>query len=152
MLFCLSISWHSLYLRAAVDNTNLLQNSSSSFSNCSFYSIRNTELTLSHSSWQASLIPSYFVISSVWSQPLLSSPSTLFAFLMLHSCFFKWIIYCFFKMSCSFLSFFKIHLFTCAYIVWAISPNYPPTPFFSPHPPSLPLPLFLILLKRRHKQ
>jgi hypothetical protein len=31
---------------------------------------------------------------------------------------------------------FFIHLFTCAYIVWAISPHYP-TPPPSPHHPSL---------------
>jgi hypothetical protein len=52
-------------------------------------------------------------------------------------------------------SFFIIHLFTCAYIVWVISPPClpPPPSLFSP----LPLPgrtillLSLILLKRRHK-
>jgi hypothetical protein len=45
-----------------------------------------------------------------------------------------------------------IHLFTCAYIVWAISSPCPqPLPF--PHFQAEPvLPLYLILLNRRHKQ
>jgi hypothetical protein len=48
-----------------------------------------------------------------------------------------------------------IHLFICAYIVWVISPHFPP-PLPSPcHPPCFQaepvLPLSLILLKRRHK-
>jgi hypothetical protein len=53
------------------------------------------------------------------------------------------------------LIFFIIHLFTCAYIVWVISPPCPPPP------PSLPLSpqfqagpvlrLSLILLKKRDK-
>jgi hypothetical protein len=47
-----------------------------------------------------------------------------------------------------------IHLLTCAYIVWVISPPYP-HPTLSPQPPrfqaELVLPLSLILLKRRHK-
>jgi hypothetical protein len=38
------------------------------------------------------------------------------------------------------VSFFFIHLFTCAYIVWVNSPPNPPTPVptLFPHPPSLP--------------
>jgi hypothetical protein len=53
-------------------------------------------------------------------------------------------------------SFFIIHLFTCAYIVWVISPPCPPFPiFFPPPPPQFQagpgLPLSLILLKKRHK-
>jgi hypothetical protein len=48
-----------------------------------------------------------------------------------------------------------IHLFTCAYIVWAISPPCP-QPSFPLQPPHFQaepvLPLTLILLKRRHKQ
>jgi hypothetical protein len=52
--------------------------------------------------------------------------------------------------------FFFIHLFICAYIVWALSPPCllpPPSP---PHPPRFQaepiLPFSPILLKRRHKQ
>jgi hypothetical protein len=45
-----------------------------------------------------------------------------------------------------------IHLFTCAYIVWVISP---PCPLLPPSPPQFQagpfLPLSLILLKKRHK-
>jgi hypothetical protein len=43
---------------------------------------------------------------------------------------------------------FLIHLFTCAYIVWAISPPSPYPPHFQIEPV---LPLSLILLKRRHR-
>jgi hypothetical protein len=56
----------------------------------------------------------------------------------------------------SFLKKFFIHLFTCAYIVWVISPPCflplpsPPTP--SRFQAETVLPLSLILLKRRHKQ
>jgi hypothetical protein len=48
-----------------------------------------------------------------------------------------------------------IHLFTCAYIVWVISPpclTSLPFPPFPPHFQTEPvLPLSLILLKKRHK-
>jgi hypothetical protein len=48
-----------------------------------------------------------------------------------------------------------IHLFTSAYIVWVISPTCPLPPPPPPHPPhfqaELVLPLFLILLKKKHK-
>jgi hypothetical protein len=48
-----------------------------------------------------------------------------------------------------------IHLFTYAYIVWAISPPSPPPHPSPPHTPCLPgrtvLPLSLFLLKRKHK-
>jgi hypothetical protein len=59
------------------------------------------------------------------------------------------------KFLLSEINFFIIHLFTCAYIVWVISPPCPPPP------PSLPLSpqfqagpvlrLSLILLKKRDK-
>jgi hypothetical protein len=53
------------------------------------------------------------------------------------------------------LFFFIIHLFTCAYIVWVISPLSPRPPPFLPLPPHFQaepvLLLSLILLKRRHK-
>jgi hypothetical protein len=59
------------------------------------------------------------------------------------------------SMFSSFFLFF-IHLFTCAYIVWAI---VPPCPSPTPYPPTLScfqvepvLPLSLIFLKRKHKQ
>jgi hypothetical protein len=51
--------------------------------------------------------------------------------------------------------FFIIHLFTCAYIVWVISPPCPPCPpsslFPSQFQAGLVLPLSLVLLKKRHK-
>jgi hypothetical protein len=51
-------------------------------------------------------------------------------------------------------SFFVVHLFTCAYVVWVISPPCPPPPPFPPFPPQFQaspvLPLWLILLKKRH--
>jgi hypothetical protein len=37
-----------------------------------------------------------------------------------------------------FFGFFLIHLLTCAYIVWVISPPYPLLPPFPTLPPSLP--------------
>jgi hypothetical protein len=50
---------------------------------------------------------------------------------------------------------FFIHLFTCAYNVWVISPPCPLPPLSPPHPPRFQaetvLPLSLILLKKRHK-
>jgi hypothetical protein len=50
---------------------------------------------------------------------------------------------------------FFIHLFTCAYIVWVISPPYPLSHPLSPSTSQFQagpvLPLSLILLKRRHK-
>jgi hypothetical protein len=58
-----------------------------------------------------------------------------------------------------FIYLFFVYLFTCAYIVWVISPPYSP-PLFPPSPvsPSPPqfqagsiLPLSLSLLKKRHK-
>jgi hypothetical protein len=56
----------------------------------------------------------------------------------------------YYDMKCS--NVFFIHLFTCAYSVWAISPL---ASSLSPHPPHFqaePVPLFSpILLKRRHK-
>jgi hypothetical protein len=57
--------------------------------------------------------------------------------------------------SSIFSCFFIIHLFTCACVVWVISP---PAPHPHPLPDNTPrfqaehiLPLSLILLKRRHK-
>jgi hypothetical protein len=51
--------------------------------------------------------------------------------------------------------YFFIHLFTCAYIVWVISPHWRPPPLSAPYPPDFQtepvLPLSLILLKKRHK-
>jgi hypothetical protein len=53
-------------------------------------------------------------------------------------------------------SFIYIHLFICAYIVWAISPPCPLPPSSSPFPPRFQeepvLPSSPNLLKRRHKQ
>jgi hypothetical protein len=58
-------------------------------------------------------------------------------------------------LSIPLVRFFKIILFTCAYIVWVISPPCPPPP---PSPPFLPqfqagpvLPLSLVLLNKRDK-
>jgi hypothetical protein len=56
----------------------------------------------------------------------------------------------------SFILFFNfIYLFTCAYIVWVISPPCLPSPPFLLSPPQFQagpvLPLSLILLKKRHK-
>jgi hypothetical protein len=49
-----------------------------------------------------------------------------------------------------------IHLFICAYIVWAIFPPCSPAPSFSPYPPHFQAEPVLhsspILLKSRHKQ
>jgi hypothetical protein len=50
-----------------------------------------------------------------------------------------------------------VHLFTCAYIVWAISPPCPPHfPLLPPTPACFQaepvLPFSPILLKKRHKQ
>jgi hypothetical protein len=51
--------------------------------------------------------------------------------------------------------FFIVHLFTCAYIAWVISPPCPPPPPFLHFPPQFQigpvLPLSLILLKKKHK-
>jgi hypothetical protein len=56
----------------------------------------------------------------------------------------------------NFSLFFFIHLFICAYIVWAVSPPCPPPPPSPPPPPRFQaepiLPFSPILLKRRHKQ
>jgi hypothetical protein len=53
-----------------------------------------------------------------------------------------------------FIYLFFVHLFTCAYIVWVISPPCPPPPF-PPSPSQFQagpiLPLWMILLKKRHK-
>jgi hypothetical protein len=69
---------------------------------------------------------------------------------------------CHLKNICSLLACFiylfiyLIHLFICAYIVWAIYPSYTPSTCSPPKPPfhfqaEPVLPLSLILLKRRHK-
>jgi hypothetical protein len=54
-----------------------------------------------------------------------------------------------------YLFLFFIHLFTCAHIVWVISPPCPSPPTSPPLPTSSQaepvLPLSIILLKRRHK-
>jgi hypothetical protein len=50
-----------------------------------------------------------------------------------------------------FLNYLFIYLFTCVYLVRAISPPAP-APSLSPHPPYFHLPSSPILLKRRHKQ
>jgi hypothetical protein len=56
---------------------------------------------------------------------------------------------------CTITIFVIIHLFTCAYIVWVISPPCPLPHSLPPSPPHFQaepvLPLSLILLKKRHK-
>jgi hypothetical protein len=63
-----------------------------------------------------------------------------------------WLHFIYFYYSC----FFFIHLFICAYIVWAISLPYPlppPSPLHPPHLQAEPvLPSSPILLNSRHKQ
>jgi hypothetical protein len=55
----------------------------------------------------------------------------------------------------NFLLFIIIHLFTCAYIAWVISPRCSPVPSSSPLLPQFQtgpvLPLSLVLLKKRDK-
>jgi hypothetical protein len=89
-----------------------------------------------------SLLPS-FLFSTVLEFELMASH-------LLSSCSVTW------ANPSPFFFFLIIHLFTCAYIVWDICP---PVPRPHPLPSNFPrfqaepvLPLYLILLKRKHKQ
>jgi hypothetical protein len=78
-----------------------------------------------------------------------------FCFVFHHSLFKKFSKYYLVKILFIFYFILFVHLFTCAYIVWVISPPCPPPPPFPCSPPQFQagpvLPLWLILLKKRHK-